>query len=72
MAVAAEELRERPVVVEETVARRIGRAATRLPLHLMLLFIGLLWLPECRRHAARRLSPIGPRHRGTTFDRLGS
>ena len=44
MAVAAEELRERPVVVEESMARRIGRAAARAPVHLALLFIGLMWL----------------------------
>jgi len=44
VAVAVEELRERPAVVEESVARRIGRGAARLPVHLFLLFIGLLWL----------------------------
>jgi alpha-glucoside transport system permease protein len=45
VAVAAEELRGRQeVVVEESVARRIGRAAARAPVHLALLFIGLMWL----------------------------
>ena len=44
MAVAVEELRERPVVVEESLARRVGRFATRLPIHLLLLFVGLMWL----------------------------
>ena len=45
MAVAAEELRGRQeVVVEESVARRIGRAAARAPVNLALLFIGLMWL----------------------------
>ena len=32
------------VVVEESVARKIGRAAARAPVHLALLFIGLMWL----------------------------
>ena len=45
MAVAAEELRGgEPVVLEESVARKIGRAATRAPLNLALLLIGLMWL----------------------------
>ena len=45
MAVAAEELRGRSeVVVEESTARRIGRAAARAPVNLALLFVGLLWL----------------------------
>jgi alpha-glucoside transport system permease protein len=45
MAVAAEELRGREaVVVEESAARRIGRAAARAPVNLALLFIGLMWL----------------------------
>jgi alpha-glucoside transport system permease protein len=42
MAVAVEELHT-PVVVEST-AKKIGRYATRAPVHLLLLFVGLLWL----------------------------
>ena len=43
MAVAVEELRA-PVVVEESMAKKIGRWATRLPIHLLLIFVGLMWL----------------------------
>jgi alpha-glucoside transport system permease protein len=43
MAVAAERVGV-PVVVEETTAKKIGRWSARLPLHLLLVTIGLLWL----------------------------
>jgi alpha-glucoside transport system permease protein len=43
MAVAAERVGA-PVVVEEGAAKKIGRWSARLPLHLLLVTIGLLWL----------------------------
>ena len=45
MAVAVEELpRGEPVVVEESVARKIGRVASKAPVNIVLLFVALLWL----------------------------
>jgi alpha-glucoside transport system permease protein len=45
MAVAAEELKAPSrVIARESVARKIGRQAARLPVHLVLLFVALLWL----------------------------
>ena len=43
MAVAVEEL-HRPVVLEESTAKKVGRIAARGPLNLILIFVGLLWL----------------------------
>jgi alpha-glucoside transport system permease protein len=43
MAVAAERVGA-PVIVEESTAKKIGRWSARLPLQLLLLTIGLLWL----------------------------
>src|SRR5215510_1423076 len=43
MAVAVEEL-HRPVVVEESTAKKVGRIAARGPINVILIFVGLLWL----------------------------
>jgi alpha-glucoside transport system permease protein len=44
MATAAVERAKAPAVVEEGIAPKIVRALTRTPLHLLLIFIALLWL----------------------------
>ena len=44
MATAAAEAGGRPVVVEESRAARILRALGKAPIHILLVFVGLLWL----------------------------
>jgi alpha-glucoside transport system permease protein len=44
MATAAAEAHSRPVVIEESLAAKIVRVAAKAPVHLILVFIGLLWL----------------------------
>ncbi len=43
MATAAAELRRRPVL-EESIATRLLRVASRAPVHFILVVVGLLWL----------------------------
>jgi len=44
MAVAEAGVRVAPQVVEESVARKILRVLAKAPVHLLLVFIGVLWL----------------------------
>jgi alpha-glucoside transport system permease protein len=44
MATAAAEARGQPVVIEESLAARIARVAAKAPIHLILVFVALLWL----------------------------
>jgi alpha-glucoside transport system permease protein len=44
MATAAAERHAQPVVIEESLATKIVRIAAKAPIHLILVFVGLLWL----------------------------
>jgi alpha-glucoside transport system permease protein len=44
VATAAAEAHSQPVVIEESLAAKIVRVAAKAPVHLILVFIGLLWL----------------------------
>jgi alpha-glucoside transport system permease protein len=44
MATAAAEAGTQPVVIEESLAAKIARVTTKAPIHLILIFVGLLWL----------------------------